>query len=73
MAKKRGVDDIHRLNALFLRNTKKPGCYADGGNLYLNVAEGGAKTCCSGSASRGAPEKWGSAHYTLSIWMRHGR
>lgn len=44
MVKKRGAHAIHRLNALTVRNTRKPGYYADGGNLYLQVSPGGAKS-----------------------------
>lgn len=44
MAKLPGAHAIHKLNALVVKNTKKPGYYADGGNLYLQVSEGGAKT-----------------------------
>lgn len=44
MVKKQGAHAIHRLNALVVKNTRKPGCYADGGNLYLQVSPGGAKS-----------------------------
>jgi integrase len=33
-----------KLTALFVREVKKPGKYPDGGNLYLQVAEGGSKS-----------------------------
>jgi integrase len=44
MPKKPGAHAIHRLSALVVRNIKQPGCYADGGNLYLQVSPGGAKS-----------------------------
>lgn len=44
MATKHGPHVLHRLSALVVRNTKKAGYYADGGNLYLQVSSGGAKT-----------------------------
>jgi integrase len=44
MATKQGPHVINRLSALVVKNTKKPGCYADGGNLYLQVSPGGAKS-----------------------------
>jgi integrase len=44
MPKKLGAHAIHRLNPLVVKNTKQPGYYADGGNLYLQVTESGAKT-----------------------------
>jgi integrase len=44
MPKKPGAHAIHRLSALVARNLKKPGRYADGGNLYLQVSTGGAKS-----------------------------
>lgn len=44
MPKKPGAHAIHRLSPLVVKNTKKPGYYADGGNLYLQIAGGGAKT-----------------------------
>ena len=34
---------IHRLSAVEATTVKKPGYYADGGNLYLRVAPGGSK------------------------------
>jgi integrase len=34
----------HRLTAKVVENKKKPGLYADGGNLYLRVARGGSKS-----------------------------
>ena len=33
----------HRLSAKRVENAKKPGLYADGGNLYLRIAPGGSK------------------------------
>lgn len=33
----------HRLSAKRVENLKKPGLYADGGNLYLRIAPGGSK------------------------------
>lgn len=44
MPKKPGVHAIHRLSALVVKNSKKPGCFADGGNLYLQISPGGAKS-----------------------------
>lgn len=44
MPKKPGAHAIHRLSALAVRNLKKPGCYADGGNLYLQISPGGARS-----------------------------
>ena len=44
MPKKTGAHAIHRLNPLIVKNTKKAGYYADGGNLYLQISEGGAKS-----------------------------
>jgi len=35
---------IHRLSAAAVRRQKKPGRYADGGNLYLQVTKTGAKS-----------------------------
>lgn len=35
---------INRLNALQVARLKEPGYYADGGNLYLQVAPGGSKS-----------------------------
>lgn len=35
---------INRLNALQVTRLKEPGYYADGGNLYLQVAPGGSKS-----------------------------
>ena len=35
---------IERLNALQVTRTKKPGYYADGAGLYLQVAPGGSKS-----------------------------
>jgi integrase len=34
---------LNRLSALKVERTKRPGMYADGGGLYLRVAEGGSK------------------------------
>ena len=34
---------LHRLSALKVEKAKRPGMYADGGGLYLRVAEGGSK------------------------------
>src|SRR5215467_1392136 len=34
---------LNRLSALRVARAKKPGMYADGGSLYLRVAEGGSK------------------------------
>jgi integrase len=34
---------IHKLSAIKVNNTKAPGYYADGGNLYLRIAPGGTK------------------------------
>jgi integrase len=34
---------LHRLSTLKVEKTKQPGMYADGGGLYLRVAEGGSK------------------------------
>ena len=36
--------EIHRLNTLFVNNVKKPGYYADGGGLYLQVSQFGTKS-----------------------------
>lgn len=44
MAKKQGSHAIHRLTTLVVKNTRQPGCYADGGNLYLQISSGGAKS-----------------------------
>lgn len=44
MPKQPGAHAIHRLSPLFVKNTKRPGYYADGGNLYLQISKGGAKT-----------------------------
>lgn len=44
MPKKPGAHAIHRLSALVVRNLKEPGCYADGGNLYLQISPGGARS-----------------------------
>ncbi|MCX2861958.1 integrase arm-type DNA-binding domain-containing protein [Paucibacter sp. PLA-PC-4] len=44
MATKQGPHVIHRLSPLVVKNTRKPGYYADGGNLYLQVSPGGAKS-----------------------------
>lgn len=44
MGKKPGPHAIHRLNPLVVRNTKRPGYHADGGNLYLQVTASGAKS-----------------------------
>ncbi|WP_422015260.1 tyrosine-type recombinase/integrase [Roseateles sp.] len=44
MPKKPGAHAIHRLSALVVKNSKKPGCFADGGNLYLQISPGGAKS-----------------------------
>jgi hypothetical protein len=33
----------HRLTAKAVENFKKPGLYADGGNLHLRIAPGGSK------------------------------
>ena len=35
---------INKLSALFVEKTKKPGRHSDGGNLYLNVKDGGSKS-----------------------------
>jgi|SRR6516162_10106935 hypothetical protein len=35
---------VNRLTAQFVKTIKVPGRYADGGNLYLLVGEGGAKS-----------------------------
>ena len=37
------VRALHRLSALKVERAKEPGLYADGGGLYLRVAEGGSK------------------------------
>src|SRR5512133_745758 len=34
---------LNRLTALKVARAKRPGMYADGGSLYLRVAEGGSK------------------------------
>jgi integrase len=34
---------LHRLTAIKVQRAKRPGMYADGGSLYLRVAEGGSK------------------------------
>jgi hypothetical protein len=34
---------LHRLSAKAVANLKKPGFYADGGNLYMRVASGGSR------------------------------
>jgi len=34
---------FHQLSTLKVEKAKKPGMYADGGGLYLRVAEGGSK------------------------------
>ena len=44
MATKSGPHVIHRLSPLVVKNTRKPGRYADGGNLYLQISSGGAKS-----------------------------
>ncbi len=44
MARKQGPHVLHRLSPLVVKNTRKPGRYADGGNLYLQVSAGGAKS-----------------------------
>src|SRR5919201_5012352 len=35
--------ELHRLSTLKVQREKEPGMYADGGGLYLRVAEGGSK------------------------------
>jgi integrase len=42
--KKSGPHVLHRLSDLTIKRTKAPGAYADGGGLYLQVAESGAKS-----------------------------
>jgi len=37
------VRALHRLSHLKIERAKQPGMYADGGGLYLRVAEGGSK------------------------------
>src|SRR5215510_14441430 len=37
------VRALHRLSNLKVEHAKQPGMYADGGGLYLRVAEGGSK------------------------------
>jgi len=39
------VRALHRLSHLKIERAKQPGMYADGGGLYLRVAEGGSKQC----------------------------
>jgi len=34
---------LNRLTSLKVARAKRPGMYADGGSLYLRVAEGGSK------------------------------
>ena len=36
--------EIEKLGALQVKNAKKPGYYADGAGLYLQVAPGGSKS-----------------------------
>lgn len=44
MGKKSGAHSIHRLTALAVQRSKTPGRYADGGGLYLQVADSGSKS-----------------------------
>src|SRR5919201_5997612 len=37
------VRALHRLSTLKVERARQPGLYADGGGLYLRVAEGGSK------------------------------
>jgi Arm DNA-binding domain len=38
--------EVHRLTALAISKKKKPGTYADGGGLWLQVTETGTKSWC---------------------------
>ena len=50
---------LHRLSALKVDRTKAPGMYADGGGLYLRVAEGGSKQWIYRYVTNGRPRDMG--------------
>ena len=50
---------LNRLSALKAERTKQPGMYADGGGLYLRVAEGGSKQWIYRYVTNGRPRDMG--------------
>jgi hypothetical protein len=52
---------LNRLSTLKVTRAKKRGMYADGGGLYLRVAEGGSKNWVFRYTANGRCETWGSA------------
>jgi integrase len=50
---------LHRLSALKVDRTKTPGMYADGGGLYLRVADGGSKQWIYRYVTNGRPRDMG--------------
>src|SRR5262249_8577713 len=50
---------LNRLSALKVERTKQPGMYADGGGLYLRVAEGGSKQWIYRYVTNGRPRDMG--------------
>ena len=54
----------NRLTALKVARAKRPGMYADGGSLYLRVAEGGSKQWVFGSVINGRLRDIGTRPHT---------
>jgi integrase len=50
---------LNRLSAVKIQKTKAPGMYADGGGLYLRVAEGGSKQWIYRYVTNGRPRDMG--------------
>jgi hypothetical protein len=50
---------MNKLTAVAVANMTKPGRYADGNGLYLQVARGGTKSGCFDTCEAAKPGRWG--------------